>query len=1240
MSRTIRLVATTVAVTLLALLAGRATWRLYEGWRLGRVVLTNEGPPLKVQVLDESGEDPIGEPFDLLTESTLALPDGDYRLRVNAVGRLGQTYRMAVNRGETIAHRLSLEPPLDRGEAIARGASLDQGQPPAGERPPLETGGAIAVAVPEAGSAVAVAPTAGPPDSPPVGPGFEPVRPVQSADLDGDGKPDVLALGPGLGKWQQSLVASSTTGRPLWTATVNAAFAPTGGSDPPSEWPWLVDLDGDGRSEIVVPDSGQMPAGGFYRGLRMLDGATAETRWASPIGPDINEVDGVTRLAEAPDLDGDGIRDLVAVSLFADRQAPPADPRRRFGQGRVCVDALSGKDGRALWFWTRDLPPSHYAFTWAPRWWGRGPDGWPLLAVPIGGRPPAESRLDFVPSPLLWPVVQVLEGSTGRELHTIPGLYRPDATDLDGDGLDDLRGEVDGRILAFPGRPAEVWRALGRFRPAGEDARLDPIRIARGETNDRFAPSHEFTRFRGASDLDGDGIGDVLIDEVDPDYGFFRATVNRIAVARSGRDGHPIWKAVLNTPGFWDEPDAARGVSYELSTFPLPAGDLDGDGTPDMIATRNWGRFEWQLADPEARRPETLPLQALSGRTGRRLWSAGPLPPGSASYGGIWIGGFDSLVLHQSKRKDAPDVLVEHSTPYFWLDSLRAVGLAVDSGGHRIDSGGHRLARLSGRDGRVVWDVQRSKTKRPGAGSAGTVPPLTIPLRHFGDLNGDGVLDVILVDSPASGGSLGFAGGQEITLEAFSLKDGGKLWTRQFPVPHTGIHQLLLAVGDIDGDRRAEVLVANAVWSEGWRDMAISELNALDGPDGRVLWTWKGRARLGMDFLGLWLVRVEGGRRQTPCVAMGDSQRWRRLAVLDARGGVAADRETPSHDARGLETADLDGDGNDELLLSATEGLSILGPDLKETGTGRPLKAPDGFWYLASGPPGSVVPAPVLGLDGPIWRPLRGLRNGYERYDGPWLLDPGDAARRPLWMAASPDETICRSAPPILSNGRYAPPRGTPARPGPARDDPRWARPLPWIDPIRRALDLRLLVAAIGLALINVVAPIAIVRLAAWRRPWSLRVLLALPIAAAIPLAVFQARESLLPERIGLIPATARPMFLLATLAGLPILIYAGSAVSSLFRRRWRLPLALVGLTIVASAIIAAAWIGIDRRAMPPIEHYSRSEWYLAAVPGAYATGLIILAGSGLRVIYRGMTRLGTRRSARPVDAVPARSTM
>ncbi len=114
-----RIAATAIAAVIVLELVALAAWWSYSRWRLGHITLTNEGPPLVVQVLDESGEHPIGKPFDLVTESTLALPDGDYRLRVDGVGRLGQTDRMAINRGETIEHKLS----------------LDEGRPLAGDRP-------------------------------------------------------------------------------------------------------------------------------------------------------------------------------------------------------------------------------------------------------------------------------------------------------------------------------------------------------------------------------------------------------------------------------------------------------------------------------------------------------------------------------------------------------------------------------------------------------------------------------------------------------------------------------------------------------------------------------------------------------------------------------------------------------------------------------------------------------------------------------------------------------------------------------------------------------------------------------------------------------------------------------------------------------------------------------------------------------------------------------------------------
>jgi hypothetical protein len=423
----------------------------------------------------------------------------------------------------------------------------------------------------------------------------------------------------------------------------------------------------------------------------------------------------------------------------------------------------------------------------------------------------------------------------------------------------------------------------------------------------------------------------------------------------------------------------------------------------------------------------------------------------------------------------------------------------------------------------------------------------------------------------------------------------------------------------------------------------LSELHALDGPDGRVLWTWRGGPETGEDYrdiFGLCLARVEGGRWRVPCVALGDSTACRRLVRLDARGRVTSAQDLTPRDLHTLEAADPDGDGNDELWLTSAEGLQILRPGSEETGTRRPLRAPDGLWYLAtSDQPGSVVPAPALGLDDPNGDPIRASMQQPERYDGPWLLDPGDRACRPLWMLRDHDMTVCRSALPVLSTGRYAPPIGTPVRPGLAREDPRWTRPLPWIGPIAHTIGPRGFVVLAALATINVVVPIAILRLAARRRPWGLRLLMAMPVAAAIPLAVLQAREALLPEKIGPMPMAARTGFVLGTVAGLPIVLYAGSAAASPFRTG-RQRLALVGSTFVATAIAGAAWLWWDSRRMPPIEYYDRSGGYLIVLAGIYAVGVGLLFAWPLRPILRQIERSQSRPPAQSIDASPSRPTM
>jgi hypothetical protein len=74
-------------------------------------------------------------------------------------------------------------------------------------------------------------------------------------------------------------------------------------------------------------------------------------------------------------------------------------------------------------------------------------------------------------------------------------------------------------------------------------------------------------------------------------------------------------------------------------------------------------------------------------------------------------------------------------------------------------------------------------------------------------------------------------------------------------------------------------------------------------------------------------------------------------------------------------------------------------------------------------------------------------------------------------------------------------------------------------------------------------------------------------------------------------------------------MVHAGLAGWRLVRRRWRALAVLALLTVAMSAFAGAVWLWQDRRSMPAIEHYDRSTWYLAAVPGAGTVGVLLIVG-------------------------------
>jgi hypothetical protein len=205
----------------------------------------------------------------------------------------------------------------------------------------------------------------------------------------------------------------------------------------------------------------------------------------------------------------------------------------------------------------------------------------------------------------------------------------------------------------------------------------------------------------------------------------------------------------------------------------------------------------------------------------------------------------------------------------------------------------------------------------------------------------------------------------------------------------------------------------------------------------------------------------------------------------------------------------------------------------------------------------------------------------------------------------------------VTTRGDYKPPAGALVPPGIVPDDPRWTRPLPWTGPVGLVIAPAVASGAIGLALVNVMLPIALLRLAARRRPWTIRLLLMLPVAAAVPLCTYLAVEPLLPAKLDPLPPYPRLLFALATVASIPVAAWMALAGWSLVCLRWMSLAGLAGLTVLASAAVAAAWLYFDGRAMPAIEHYGRSGWHLVVVPGAYAAGMLILIAWPSRRAYR-----------------------
>jgi len=192
--------------------------------------------------------------------------------------------------------------------------------------------------------------------------------------------------------------------------------------------------------------------------------------------------------------------------------------------------------------------------------------------------------------------VYVYSGADGRTLREVAGDPARDiffgwpvrdAGDVDADGTPDFAATTRTDVVVVSGRTGgEVWRAtvgfatdagLGRLGDTDRDGRDDLLVSTGMETmvlsgRDGSVLSRRTGQITAAAagDCDGDGVGDIVLGE----YAF--AGTGRVLLL-SGRNG-----SVLQTI-------AAPVGTTSFGRYVSAAGDVDGDGVPDVIVGDRFG---------------------------------------------------------------------------------------------------------------------------------------------------------------------------------------------------------------------------------------------------------------------------------------------------------------------------------------------------------------------------------------------------------------------------------------------------------------------------------------------------------------------------------------------------------------------------------------------------------------------------------------------------------------------------
>ncbi|MGN6543948.1 MAG: protein kinase domain-containing protein, partial [Aureliella sp.] len=917
----------------------------------------------------------------------------------------------------------------------------------------------------------------------PVDLSFRPSSAICWRDVDGDGLSDMVALeevhtAQGETPEPNLVVWSLAKAKPLWSKRLDAFWpGKRGWSIAGPDWPLVADLDGDGQWEIVVPDGRSHRPGAFSGGavsqqipsgkLAVYDSATGTPKWTRTLVTLDAQVD---YFIDGPDLDGDGTRELFAATC---------DPKAQ----SLYVDALSGASGKTLWTGTKSVPGDSKMDSFriiGLQWWHSGADGWPQLAVSLGDH-------RYYTETALSATVLTFSAGTGKLISVGREIAELLPADVDRDGAEDLivcSNEIKapnsrGSLHCIRGVARQPWKRLASLgEPAG--------------------------------DIDRDGVRD-----------FVRSWGDGTLLATSGATGREIWRSravrsvhelEVYAPGDRLGTTASSQSSSSLS-------DLDRDGIDDMIVCETLVSVR-----------RKTPLHAISGRTGKRIWSLDEVAIQS-------INGVLATEIVDLEGDGTPEVL--------WLAAIdyRYPPSKFGSSNNDVQLW---LFAVSGRSGQLRW--AQSLSPAYGSSVVSTPPPLqfrNVSIRLVtADMNSDGVLDVV---APAvlDDGSL-----ETRVLEG---KQGELLWRRARQDDGLGRQALenrtSPVVCDVEGDGKPELVfiepyVGDATQSIPRVDVAVTLLDAAGAqvwtkPTGTLFTHFSSNSHHKGDLLTPLVIQTP---KQTQ--ADSDARRSSRIVVVlpgepkivsfDSSGAAVERKLAHSADLSKVFACDVDDDGQEELFFMDRGTVYATPADdlehvlwqraLGELGMQQILDVREGSDAF---PPLVIARTDatdnsVVALDArsgqPVWNCPGPIARGFD--SGTYLIHTAadvleaPAPQPPLvcfqyefindcrqgFLASSSIDTAKSNSATSAQSLWSA--RGTtrlPAMVAGLKSDPRWRRPLPWhADLAAEPRTVAFILWSLFFAATLVVLPACYGIWLVVRRRFQVSHLLLLPVVAAV----------------------------------------------------------------------------------------------------------------------------------------------